>query len=125
MPNRPARPCVKHSWILVRDGGVCPLCPPPSRTPDPRPGASARGYGAEHRGKREKLLQRQPWCVNPYDLHTGQRVKATIRDHIVPLSKGGSDDESNEQALCARCHAIKIYRDGSRGRGAKSSRQRV
>lgn len=28
-------------------------------------------------------------------------------DHIIPLSKGGEDTDSNCQTLCVRCHAEK------------------
>jgi 5-methylcytosine-specific restriction protein A len=115
VPNKPSKPCKKHSWILIPDGGWCPKCGPQShRGKDRRPGASQRGYGAGHRSKRDDLLARYPWCVDPYGRHPSQRVKATIRDHIVPLGQGGTDDETNEQALCVQCHNYKIYRDGSR-----------
>jgi len=42
----------------------------------------------------------------------------TIRDHKQPLKQGGTDDTSNEMLLCTPCHNIKIYRDGSRVKGA-------
>jgi len=38
-------------------------------------------------------------------------VKALDVDHIVPRSKGGSDDESNLQALCYTCNRAKNNRD--------------
>jgi 5-methylcytosine-specific restriction endonuclease McrA len=38
-------------------------------------------------------------------------VKALEVDHIVPRSKGGSDDLSNLQALCYSCNAMKRDRD--------------
>ena len=28
-------------------------------------------------------------------------------DHVIPLYKGGADDESNYQSLCVECHKIK------------------
>lgn len=115
MPIKPSKSCKKHGWILIPDGGWCPKCGrQPPRGRDTRPGASARGYGAEHRSKRDALLARHPWCCDPYSRHAGQRIKATIRDHVVPLNKGGTDDEANEQALCVQCHNYKIYLDESR-----------
>jgi diadenosine tetraphosphate (Ap4A) HIT family hydrolase/5-methylcytosine-specific restriction endonuclease McrA len=38
-------------------------------------------------------------------------VKALEVDHIVPRNKGGTDDESNLQALCYSCNAMKRDRD--------------
>jgi 5-methylcytosine-specific restriction protein A len=123
MPMRPPHPCSKHAWVLVYDGGGCLECakhPSLSRTLDARPGASQRGYGREHQRKRDALIARVKYCQDPYGLHIDSKVNGTVRDHIVPLNKGGSDDESNEQLLCIRCHNIKIYRDGSRNRGGRS-----
>ena len=31
--------------------------------------------------------------------------EATVPDHIVPLARGGSDEDSNIRCLCAECHA--------------------
>lgn len=73
--------------------------------PDTRPSATARGYGAPWREIRERHLSRQPWCVEC--MANGQRVKGTHVDHIAPRSRGGTDDASNLQTLCARHHAVK------------------
>lgn len=118
MPNRPPHPCSRHGWVLVRDGERCHLCPPPSRQPDRRPNANQRGYGAEHQRKRDTLIKRKIYCEDPYQLHKGRKVMGTIRDHKIPLNQGGTDHESNEMLLCVPCHNVKIYRDGSRVKGA-------
>ena len=34
-----------------------------------------------------------------------------IVDHILPLAKGGADDESNLQSLCLTCNEIKTRAD--------------
>lgn len=39
-------------------------------------------------------------------------------DHIVPLWKGGSDDDSNKETLCDPCHDTKTAREAAeRARG--------
>ena len=43
---------------------------------------------------------------------------ATEVDHIIPLSKSGTNDEWNLQSLCKSCHSRKTAKEGSRwGRG--------
>jgi len=44
-------------------------------------------------------------------------VKALEVDHIQPRNKGGSDDESNLQALCYSCNAMKRDTDSTDFRG--------
>jgi 5-methylcytosine-specific restriction protein A len=47
----------------------------------------------------------------------GVLTPATVVDHIVARTKGGSDHEDNLQALCHRHHNVKgIAHDGLLGR---------
>ena len=41
----------------------------------------------------------------------GRTTPATQLDHIVPLFRGGRDDDTNRQGLCSECHAAKTLRD--------------
>lgn len=115
VPKKPPRPCpVPGCPTLLHGADDCPRHPRPKRHKfDRRPSASQRGYGAEHQRKRDALLKRKPWCEDPFKRHGGRRVRSTVRDHVVPLQVGGTDNESNEQALCSSCNTYKSYRDGS------------
>lgn len=66
---------------------------------------------------RERILRADPLCTA---CRAAGRIRpATDLDHIVPLFKGGTDDEENLQGLCAECHAEKTRRDlGQRERVA-------
>ena len=48
-------------------------------------------------------------------LKNGQRKKATMVDHIVPIKQGGDKFSfSNLQSLCWTCHSRKSAQEGSR-----------
>lgn len=54
---------------------------------------------------RSSILSRDPLCV---ECLKQDRVTASQEvDHIVPLSRGGTDDEENLQGLCVDCHKVK------------------
>ncbi len=85
----------------------------------PRPTSGARGYGGRWQRLARMFLRRHPLCADPFGIHAAGRgvVAAECIDHIVPLRRGGSNDESNLQALCTSCHARKtVLHDGGFGR---------
>lgn len=66
------------------------------------PGRSA-GWGI----KRVKLLRDHPYCTLCGARPSKDNEVELDIDHIEPASKGGSDDVSNLQVLCAQCNRAK------------------
>lgn len=67
------------------------------------------------RNKRAWFLRRNPLCVKCFE--KGRKVGATNVDHIIPLSRGGSNHRINLQALCHSCHSRKTAAESGFGKG--------
>jgi 5-methylcytosine-specific restriction enzyme A len=109
MPWRPLKPCSKPG---------CPHrvpCPLHGKRPweHDRPSSAGRGYGAEWRKLRLRILER--------DRHTCTNCgkPASTVDHRKPRHLGGTDDPSNLTSLCERCHETKSAREGASVRNAQ------
>lgn len=65
-----------------------------------------RGYGYAWQKLRKRILERDKYlCM--LCAEQGRLSEATDVDHIINKAKGGTDDESNLQSLCAPCHKEK------------------
>jgi 5-methylcytosine-specific restriction protein A len=110
MPNAAPKPCLQPGCrALVRDGT--------SRCPDHKTVAGSfadkrrgsrheRGYGTAWDKTRARILKRDAGLCQP-SLRHGLVVQATAVDHKVPKARGGTDDDSNLQAIGAKAHAAK------------------
>ena len=65
---------------------------------------------------RRRWFRENPLCV--HCAAAGRVRMAAELDHVVPLFKGGADDNDNRQGLCRDCHAIKTRDDMGHGPSA-------
>ncbi|CAH0650399.1 MULTISPECIES: HNH endonuclease [Pseudomonas] len=72
---------------------------------------SGRG-GRPWRRIRDRILLRDNYTCQACGLVT----KDLEVDHIINVAEGGSDDDSNLQALCVPCHQEKTAAEAARGR---------
>lgn len=86
---------LRHCWCGELHAG--------KRHPRPRPTSHQRGYDAAWRVLRREVLDDEPFCRACGSV-------ATDVDHIMPRRRGGSDDRTNLQSLCHRCHSAKTMR---------------
>jgi 5-methylcytosine-specific restriction protein A len=68
-----------------------------------------RGYDAEWERKSSAVVANQPWCT--YCHTTGSASNPLGADHIIPRSRGGTDDWSNLCTACRVCNSAKCDRD--------------
>ena len=60
---------------------------------------------------REQLFAREPFCR----LCPEPKRLADIRDHIIPLAEGGTENPENIQPLCTECSLAKSQQEAKRG----------
>ena len=73
-------------------------CPRHRREHERRRGTpDQRGYDKQHRAMRRQAIDAHPYCV---DCGTSEDLCA---DHIVPLSRGGTNALANYAVRCRRC----------------------
>ena len=71
-----------------------------------------RGRALQRR--RAALFASEPLCRLCHA--QGRTTLATIRDHIIPLAEGGTEnDPTNEQPLCQDCSDQKTREESARG----------
>lgn len=63
---------------------------------------SIRIRGRKGQELRERRLRNEPLCRMCKD--EGRVTLATVPDHIVPLAKGGEDEDTNIRCLCSEHH---------------------
>ncbi|MFV5212707.1 HNH endonuclease [Azonexus caeni] len=115
MPRRTKTPC-RHRGCpeLVDIPGYCAKHASEGAAWKKRNNAPKRITGRRLQKLRDQLFADDPLCAECR--RHGMITPATQRDHIIPLSEGGTDDISNIQGLCHDCHKAKTERESQRGR---------
>jgi len=119
MPRKAPTPC-RHPGCraLVAESGYCAAHAREAVgwSKDVRRGSRhERGYGWAWTKLRKRILERDGGLCQPC-LREDRITLATAVDHIVSKSEGGTDDESNLQAICNDCHDAKTALESARGR---------
>lgn len=123
MPSAPPRPC-RHPGCgaLVRDGSS--YCTAHKKAKEVVHGSFAdrsrgtrhqRGYGSAWDRLRLHILERDCGLCRVCS-EAGRITPAAQVDHIVPKAWGGTDDESNLQAICRTCHTAKTNHEKTQWR---------
>ena len=116
MPRAALKPCAQAGCPALVARGRCPkhrsvhpftFLQGRELSPEQRKINHAR-YGPEWRRTRIAVLTEEPHCA-----FCG--AAATDVDHIVALSRGGTNDRENLRALCHSCHMRRTFGDTLRG----------
>ena len=108
MPLRAPSACRKPGCRGLVRNGVCSVCGPLKRHAqqqhdDQRGTAAQRGYDGRWQRRRLMFSYAHPLCV---ECQRDSRVTpATDVHHVRPVREGGTDEDSNLQALCHACHS--------------------
>lgn len=115
MPTAPAHPCAMPHCPTLVPGGVRHCAVHADNPSYGWRGDTQRIRGRKLQRLRADLFAKEPTCRRC--AKDGRLSLATIRDHIIPLAEGGTDDPDNIQPLCQSCSDVKTYSESRRGRG--------
>ncbi len=115
VPTKPKRPCSYPGCPRLTDGRFCEKhAKLESRRYEKydRDPATRKRYGRAWKRVRERYIAAHPLCEKCRE--RGKLTPAQEVHHLLPLSRGGTHDESNLMALCKPCHSEITARDGDR-----------
>lgn len=121
MPLRASRACAKPGCGALTSGRWCAAHAKGEEQVRREARAGEFKYDHRWRKRRAAWLSANPLCA-PCKAKGTDKL-ATDVDHVVPLSAGGVDDESNYESKCHECHSTKTaledggfgHRRGDRG----------
>ena len=115
MPRKPKRPCSYPGCAELTDGRYCEkhqkemdaIYNKYGRDPETR-----KRYGRTWKRLRDRYIAEHPLCEECQK--AGRLTPAEEVHHIIPLSKGGTNADSNLMSLCKQCHSSITAREGER-----------
>ena len=118
MPYKPKSPCAHPGCPKLSDGRFCDAHAKQDareyekyrRDPETR-----KRYGRAWKRIRDRYIAKHPLCEQCEE--AGQLTPSQEVHHIIPLSEGGTHEESNLKALCTPCHSGITLGDNNRRHG--------
>lgn len=115
MPKKPKRPCSYPGCPKLTDGRFCEEHQKQEnqryekydRSPEMK-----KLYGRAWKRIRDRHIAQHPLCE--VCKRNGRLTPAEEVHHIVPLSRGGTHDDSNLMSLCKSCHSEITAKEGGR-----------
>ena len=110
MATKPKRICPKQGCRGLFNGHTCTVCGVWKRSDRHDKSPSARGYGHLHNKSRTVVFLRDGYVCQMCGrlcMPDGQPWERPHKDHIVPLSQGGTETMDNAQTLCGSCNSRK------------------
>ena len=120
MPKKPKRPCSYPGCPNLTDGRFCEKHQKQEnrryekydRTPEMK-----KRYGRAWKKIRDRHMAEYPLCE--MCKKQGRLTPAEEVHHIVPLSHGGTHEESNLMSLCKACHSEITAKSGDRWQSSR------
>lgn len=116
MPYKPKRPCSYPGCSLLVESGQ--YCGEHQKLMDKRynkherdPSTNKR-YGRAWKRIRDRYIKSHPLCEECKK--QGKVTAAQEVHHILPLSRGGTNDIENLMSLCTSCHSLITAKEGGR-----------
>lgn len=117
MPRKPKQPCAYPSCPKLSDGRYCEEHRKVVArnyeiyTRDP---AVKKKYGIKWKRIRDRYAHQHPFCEQC--LKEGRLTPVQEVHHIIPVTSGGTHDETNLMSLCRSCHNKIHFELGDRNR---------
>lgn len=115
MPYKPKRPCSYPGCPHLTNGR---FCEEHQRQENKRyekynrPPEAKKRYGRAWKRIRDRHIAQHPLCE--VCKRNGRLTQAKEVHHILPLSHGGTHEDSNLMSLCKACHSKITAKDGDR-----------